>query len=105
MTLNQAKGTAQALMQKKLEEKLEPTHLEVVNESPNHFSGQDESHFKLCIVSKKFENEPLVMRHRIVHEILGDLVHQIHAIGLHTYTPSEWASKKKAPESPQCSGG
>ena len=42
-----------------------PAHLEVLNES--HGRREDESHFKVVVVSDKFEGvKPLIKRHRLV---------------------------------------
>lgn len=45
-----------ALIEQKITEALTPSHLEVINESQNHGAGEEaESHFKLVVVSDKFE--------------------------------------------------
>ena len=36
---------------------------------------------------------------------VGELMGQIHALALHTYTPQEWAAQGVAPASPTCHGG
>jgi BolA protein len=35
---------------------------------------------------------------------LGELMGQVHALALHTYTAEEWAAQGVAPASPTCSG-
>ena len=91
----------------KLRAGLEPEHLEVVNESHMHnVPPGSESHFKVTIVSPRFEGERLVGRHRMVNAILAEeLAGRIHALALHTYTPAEWAERQQAPQSPPCLGG
>jgi len=47
-------------------------------------------HFAALIVSECFEGMPLVRRHRLVYESLGDLMRaEIHALSLRTVTPAE----------------
>src|SRR5690554_7355539 len=85
---------------------LAPTHLELVNESHMHaVPPNSESHFKLVIVSAEFDGLNAVKRHQTVYRTLGDLMQQIHALALHTYSPAEWQASGKAPDSPNCMGG
>jgi BolA protein len=87
---------------------LEPEHLAVENESHMHnVPPGSESHFKVTIVSKEFEDKMLVARHRMVNSLLAEeLAGQIHALALHTLTPEEWFERfGKIPESPPCLGG
>lgn len=83
---------------------LEPQHLEILNESHMHSRGQ-ESHFKAVVVSPLFAGLNAVKRHQKVYATLGELMGQMHALALHTYTPEEWAERGIAPESPLCAGG
>lgn len=96
-------------MQQHVEQKLytafEPAHLEVINESYQHnVPPGSESHFKVVLVSEKFENKRMVGRHREIYAILADeLAGDIHALALHTYTLSEWRElTDKALNSPAC---
>ena len=100
--------TVQSDIEAKLTNNLQPAHLEVINESSNHnVPPGSESHFKVVIVTDAFEGKMLVARHRMINEILADeLQHKIHALALHTYTPSEWQEVSgNAPVSPPCLGG
>ncbi|MCG6886275.1 MAG: BolA/IbaG family iron-sulfur metabolism protein [Proteobacteria bacterium] len=100
--------TVQQDIETKLQDKLRPDHLEVINESSNHnVPPGSESHFKVIIASDAFDGKLLVARHRLVNEILADeLKHKIHALALHTYSPAEWAELNGgAPASPPCLGG
>lgn len=84
----------------------EPQHLELVNESYMHsVPAGSESHFKLVLVSEQFSGLRAVARHQKVYAALGELMQQIHALALHTYTPEEWQDQGAAPESPKCLGG
>lgn len=47
-------------------------------------------HFAMLIVSERFEGMPLVRRHRLVYDALGDLMRaEVHALSLQTLTPAE----------------
>lgn len=83
---------------------LHPEHLDVQDESHMHSRGL-ETHYKAVIVSPQFEGLNAVKRHQKAYGVLGDVMSQIHALALHTYTPQEWAAQGIAPESPTCRGG
>lgn len=83
---------------------LEPTHLEVLDESHMHSRGL-ETHFKAVVVSQQFAGLNAVKRHQKVYAGLGELMGQFHALALHTYTAEEWAVQGQAPDSPTCRGG
>ncbi|MBK9584675.1 MAG: BolA family transcriptional regulator [Alphaproteobacteria bacterium] len=73
---------------------LEPEELEIINESHLHrgHSGDDgtgESHYKLIIVSNRFQGLSRLQRHRWVTQILGSDVEKIHALSLKLLTPAE----------------
>lgn len=54
-------GPIEQAMKIALTEKLEPIHLEVVNESYMHNVPKgSETHFKVLVVSHKFETLPLI---------------------------------------------
>ena len=96
----------QAAIEHSVRQAFEPVHLELVNESHMHsVPPGSESHFKLVLVSNHFDGKRAVARHQQVYSALGDIMQQIHALALHTYTPAEWQQQGVAPESPQCLGG
>ena len=98
----------QAGIEDKLKHQIQPSHLEVINESGNHnVPPGSESHFKVIIVSDEFDGKNLLARHRLVNKILADeLQNKIHALALHTYTEQEWYDQNEfAPQSPPCLGG
>ncbi len=98
----------QEVIESKLNETFEPDFLNVVNESYMHnVAPGSESHFKVVVVTERFEGQRLIMRHRQVNQALADeLAHHIHALAIHTYTPGEWDElQKQAPDSPMCLGG
>jgi BolA protein len=101
--------TTAATIEKKLLTAFSPLHLDVVNESYKHNVPEgSESHFKVIIVTEKFDGERLIKRHRAVNTILSEeLAGKIHALALHTYTIKEWQDyyAENTPLSPNCLGG
>jgi BolA protein len=98
----------QETIEKKLAEQLDPAHLEVVNESSQHnVPPNSETHFKVVIVSPRFEGTRKVARHQLVYGVVGEeLAGPVHALALHTYTATEWTERHgEAPMSPPCLGG
>jgi BolA protein len=98
----------QQTIERKVNEQVAPVHLEVLNESYKHnVPPGSESHFKVTVVSTKFEGQGLVARHRLLNETLAEeLAGAVHALSLHTLTPEEWAEKGgTVPETPPCLGG
>jgi BolA protein len=83
----------------KLEQSLAPSLLEIVDESHRHagHSGakpSGETHFNVVIVSSAFTGFTRVARHRMVFEILKELMDApVHALALSTHTPEEAASR------------
>ena len=98
----------QERIERKLEEALDPEHLEVVNESGNHnVADGSETHFKVVVVARAFEGERLLKRHRRINDTLAEeLSGGVHALAMHTYTVEEWRARfGAAPMSPPCAGG
>ena len=84
---------------------LQPTHVELLNESHMHAGPAVDSHFKLTLVTAQFDGQAAVKRHQAVYKVLQEeLAGPVHALALHLYTPGEWKSEKLVPESPQCAG-
>ena len=76
-------------IEKILKEKLDPTHLEVINESFMHnVEPGSESHIRVIAVSEMFKGLNLVKRHQAIYkEINEELAGPIHAINLTTFSP------------------
>lgn len=76
---------------------LDPTRLEVVNDSARHHghSGDDgsgESHFSIVIESAAFDGRNRVERQRMVNRALGDIPGQrVHALAIRAFAPGESA--------------
>lgn len=67
-----------------------------------------ETHFKVVVVAEVFAGKPLVARHRLVYEALGDELRAgLHALSIVARTPTEWEAPEGAsvPRSPPCLGG
>lgn len=91
----------------KLSAEFVPHFLLVENESHMHSSGRGgDSHFKVVVVSDKFEGLRKVARHRLVYGLFEqELANGIHALALHTYTQEEWiALNETVPRSTNCVG-
>lgn len=100
--------TVQQSIERKLRSSLEPVHLQVVNESHMHsVPPGSESHFKVIVVSDRFEGQRLVQRHQAVNRILEqELRGAVHALSMQTMTAAEWAQRGGAVlASPACHGG
>lgn len=87
--------SAESRMKETLMVALEPTRLDIVNESELHAGhrgspGTGESHFRLLVVSPKFAGKSRVDRHRMVNELLGpELQRGVHALAMSTFAPGE----------------
>ena len=93
--MNTETGTgisAEALRQR-LQERLAPTRLEVLDESAAHLghAGQDGSgvgtHFRVRIASPLFAGRPRVACHRLVYDAVRDFIDRdrgVHALAIET---------------------
>ena len=100
--------TACSDIESKLTKELDPSHLEVIDESYLHnVEPGKESHVRIVVVSEQFEGLNLVKRHQLIYQQINEeLECPIHAISLHTFTDSEWKDKNEtAQDSPDCLGG
>ena len=98
----------QRSIEHKLTASLQPTHLEVINESHRHsVPPGSETHFKVVVVSPAFSGQRLVQRHQSVNALLaGELAGDLHALSMETLTPDEWAARAGSTlQSPPCLGG
>ena len=102
-----APGSMHQIIEAKVRANFDPTRLEVIDESYMHSVPEGaESHFRVLVVSDAFEGKSAVQRHQAVYAVLAEEVqHHIHALGLQTMTPVEWAASQQRNESPECLGG
>ncbi|MGQ0654256.1 MAG: BolA family protein [Betaproteobacteria bacterium] len=79
---------------------LEPELVELVDESAQHAGHAGarpggNTHWRLTIVSRRFDGKNSVSRHRLVYEALGELMHDpIHALAITARTPEETKGKQ-----------
>jgi BolA family transcriptional regulator, general stress-responsive regulator len=84
------------IMQEKLKKALNPTILELEDESFRHAghsgsNSEGESHFNLLIVTDAFEGVARVQRQRMIYDILADeMKGRVHALSLKTLTLKEY---------------
>lgn len=76
-----------AFIRERLSKSLEPTHLEVIDESHLHVGHEGakdgRGHFRVRIASKKFNGLRTIQRHRLVYDAVGDLMStDIHALAI-----------------------
>ncbi|XP_066194098.1 bolA-like protein 1 [Sylvia atricapilla] len=102
-----AGGPLARTIRAKLTAALQPTHLEVRDDSPRHGGPPGaETHFGVLVVSGRFAGLSLLQRHRLVHEALrAELAGPLHALQVIARTPQQWQSDPHAPPAPPCLGG
>jgi BolA protein len=82
------------MIREKLTAALSPEQLDIIDESHLHAGHPGArgggGHFNVTIVSKAFEGESLLARHRMVYDALGDAMkNEIHALSIKANTPEE----------------
>ncbi len=88
----------EAAIREKLMQMLQPTRLDVVNESHLHAGhrtspGTGESHFRVLVVSQAFAGKSRIERHRMINDTLAaELKGKVHALAIKAYAPGEAAS-------------
>jgi BolA protein len=79
------------MIRQNLEEKLTPQSLEIIDDSHKHAghgSAGGMGHFTINICAAAFEGKPLLQRHRLVYDALGELMQtEIHALSIHASLP------------------
>lgn len=105
---NKVLGKVENIIVKKLEDRFQPKHMEVENESHrHHVPPGSETHFRVLLVSDCFVGLNRVQRSRMVHEVLAEeLKNGVHALANKNLTSEEWQASEKATEfkSPNCLG-
>jgi stress-induced morphogen len=91
----------------KLTRELAPATLVVENESHKHsVPAGSETHFKVTVVSQRFDGLGRVDRHKLVYAILKEeLAGGVHALTITSRTPLEWEADSTVSASPTCLGG
>lgn len=73
---------------------LEPELIQIYDESAEHAghagAASGGGHYQLIVVSRRFEGQARVARHRLVYQAVGDLMQrQVHALAITALTPEE----------------
>src|SRR5256885_10914435 len=83
---------------------LEPLEMELTDESESHrghagYQAGGNTHWRLSIVSPRFAAQPVVARHRMVYQALGNLLQNpLHALAITARAPAQTKGHR------QCSG-
>lgn len=82
------------MIRAKLTDEFKPEQLDIIDESHLHAghpgARSGGGHFVVTIVSKAFDGENILSRHRMIYDALGDMMKsEIHALSLKAYTPDE----------------
>ena len=79
---------------------LDPVEIELADESEQHrghagYQAGGNTHWRLSIVSPRFAGQPVLARHRMVYQALGNLMqHPIHALAITARSPEETKGSK-----------
>jgi BolA protein len=73
---------------------LAPELIQIYDESAEHAghagAASGGGHYQLIVVSRRFEGQARVTRHRLIYGALGDLMQrQVHALAITALTPDE----------------
>lgn len=86
-------------IKEKIEEALDPSLIEIINESHLHaghqeqFDGSGETHLRIRVVSDAFEGRNRVARHRMINDLVREeIALGLHAIAIEARAPSEAAT-------------
>ena len=93
MTAKPANTRGERLAER-LRASLNPLELEITDDShmhAGHAGARDgRGHFTVSIVSERFAGLPVVRRHRLVYEAVGDMMEtDIHALSISALAPGE----------------
>ena len=87
------------LIDQRLREHLDAIHVEVIDDSvlhADHLGAQGGGgHFRVVVVSPRFEGASRVAAQRMVYAALGELLEQdIHAVQMQTLTAEAWERRQ-----------
>ncbi len=91
----QETGPVATEMLRRLNSALQPTRIELTDDSEQHrghggYNPAGESHFSLKIESPAFIGKSRVERQRLIYAALGDLMHErVHALSIRASAPEE----------------
>ena len=81
-------------LKRRLTEGLNPSRLDVTDESDRHIGHAGAAtglgHFSVLIVSERFADLPKIRRHRLVYDVVGEMMTtDIHALSIKALAPDE----------------
>jgi BolA protein len=81
-------------LESRLRAALQPTELQVTDDSHLHAghagAAGGHGHFSVLLVAERFSGVPVVRRHRLVYEAVGDMMQtDIHALSITALAPGE----------------
>lgn len=87
--------TRKQRIEARLRDALAAVHVEVADETQHHAGHAGarggESHYRVTVVSPRFEGLSRVAAQRLVYDLLeGELTSGLHALALRTLTPEQW---------------
>ena len=90
-------ATRAARLAARVTQGLAPLALEIVDDSHKHAghagAADGRGHFTVKVVSERFSGLPVVRRHRLVYEAVGDMMStDIHALSIKALAPGEGSS-------------
>ena len=85
-------------LEQRLRAALDPIEIEIIDDSHLHAghagAADGRGHFSVNVVSERFARLPVVRRHRLVYEAVGDLMTtDIHALSILALAPGEAISR------------
>ena len=85
-------------LEQRLRAALDPIEIEIIDDSHLHAghagAADGRGHFSVNVVSERFARLPVVRRHRLVYEAVGDLMTtDIHALSIRALAPGEDAPR------------
>ena len=80
-------------LRERLTASLTPEKLEISDDSHRHVGhagARGGGHFTVRIVAQAFKDKPLIERHRMIYDLLHDMMHgEIHALSIQARSPDE----------------
>ena len=87
-------ATRAGRLDERLRKALQPLELDIIDDSHLHAghagAADGRGHFSVHVVSERFAGLPVVLRHRLVYDAVGDMmITDIHALSIRALAPGE----------------